>query len=140
VGDCRIFGRVSRQRLVIQHARSSFSTNLVSSVTPSSRAGIVAGQTRRAEVAGYILANVRFSNRPFRVKRFQTPTIAVSMSLVGSRFSSGSAPWPFPMGFEDEVEQSLGRPLPSDERQVPADMRTHRIHHPARDITVALDQ
>ena len=51
---------------------SSFSTNLVSSVTPSSRAGIVAGQTRRAEVAGYILANVLFSNRPVRVKRFQT--------------------------------------------------------------------
>ena len=38
------------------------------------------------------------------------------------------------MGFEDEVEQSLWSALPSDERQVQADMRTHLIHRPARDI------
>jgi hypothetical protein len=38
------------------------------------------------------------------------------------------------MGFEDEAEQSLGRPCRSDERQVQADMRTHLIHRPARDI------
>ena len=38
------------------------------------------------------------------------------------------------MGFEDEVEQSLRAALPSDERQVQADMRTHLIHRPARDI------
>jgi hypothetical protein len=35
--------------------------------------------------------NVRFSNRPVRVKRFQT----VSISLAGSRFSSESARRPF---------------------------------------------
>src|SRR3974390_788287 len=35
------------------------------------------------------------------------------------------------MGFEDEVEQSLWRPC---RRQVQADMRTHLIHRPARDI------
>src|SRR5262245_48597664 len=34
------------------------------------------------------------------------------------------------MGFEDKVEQSFGRP--SDGGQ--ADMRTHLIHRPARDI------
>ena len=34
------------------------------------------------------------------------------------------------MGFEDEVEQSFGRPC---RRQVQADMRTHLIHRPARD-------
>ena len=34
----------------------------------------------------------------------------VSMSLAGSCFSSESAPRPFHMGFEDEVEQSMGRP------------------------------
>jgi hypothetical protein len=44
------------------------------------------------------------------------------------------------MGFEDELKQSLGRSLQSDERQVQADMRTHLIHRPATDITVALDQ
>ena len=36
------------------------------------------------------------------------------------------------MGFEDEVEQSFRRPC---RRQVQADMRTHLIHRPARDIT-----
>ena len=38
------------------------------------------------------------------------------------------------MGFEDEVEQSFSRPCRQDERQVQADMRTHLIHRPARDI------
>ena len=38
-------------------------------------------------------------------------TAAVSMSPTGSCFSSKSAPRPFPiMGFEDEVEQPIGRP------------------------------
>ena len=35
------------------------------------------------------------------------------------------------MGFEDEVERSFRRPC---RRQVQADMRTHLIHRPARDI------
>jgi hypothetical protein len=34
----------------------------------------------------------------------------VSMSLTGSRFSSESAQGPSIMGFEDEAEQSIGRP------------------------------
>src|SRR4029077_6400653 len=38
------------------------------------------------------------------------------------------------MGFEDEVEQSLQRPCRQTKRQVQADMRTHPIHRPARDI------
>ena len=37
------------------------------------------------------------------------------------------------MGFEDEVEQSMQRPCQT-KRQVQADMRTHLIHRPARDI------
>ena len=41
---------------------------------------------------------------------FRLSTTAVSMSLTGSRFSSESAQGPSIMGFEDEVEQSLGRP------------------------------
>ena len=40
------------------------------------------------------LRPVRFSNRPFRVKRFQTIHPTVSMSLTGSCFSSESAPRP----------------------------------------------
>ena len=42
--------------------------------------------------------NVRFSNRPVWVKRFQTSIAAVSMSLTGSCFSSESAPGPFHYG------------------------------------------
>jgi hypothetical protein len=38
------------------------------------------------------------------------------------------------MGFEDEVEQSYPLPCRQFERQVQADMRTHLIHRPARDI------
>ena len=38
------------------------------------------------------------------------------------------------MGFEDEVEQSMQRPCRQTKRQVQADMRTHLIHRPARDI------
>src|SRR5262249_24260064 len=39
------------------------------------------------------------------------------------------------MGSEDEAEQSLWRPY---RRQVQADMRTHLIHRPARDISPPL--
>src|SRR5262245_24292942 len=54
---------------------------------------------------------VRFSNRPSGSSTFRLSTTPVSMSLTGSRFSSDSAPRPFHHGdFEDEVEQSFGRP------------------------------
>src|SRR4029077_4392055 len=43
------------------------------------------------------------------------------------------------MGFEDEVEQSLGRPC-REERQVQADMRTYLIRRPARDIIPPLGE
>src|SRR5262245_66514696 len=79
--------------------------------------------------------NVRFSNRPFRVKRFQTIhhySVDVAHGLV-LLFGIGTS-GPSIMGFEDEVEQSFWAALPSDERQVQADMRTHLIHRPARDI------
>ena len=45
-----------------------------------------------------LLGDVRFSNRPVWVKRFQTSIAAVSMSLTGSCFSSESAPGPFHYG------------------------------------------
>ena len=38
------------------------------------------------------------------------------------------------MGSEDEVEQSNGRPCRQTNGQFQGDMRTHLIHHPARDI------
>ena len=42
-----------------------------------------------------VLRDVRFSNRPFGVKRFQASANAVSRPLAGSCFSSESAPRPF---------------------------------------------
>src|SRR5437660_10382594 len=58
-------------------------------------------------------------------------------SSIGSQRTMDAISTPPPiassiMGFEDEVEQSLGRPY-RHERQVQADMRTHLIHRPARD-------
>src|SRR6476469_6442687 len=55
--------------------------------------------------------NARFSNRPFRVKRFQTIhhySVDVAHGLV-LLFGIGTR-GPSIMGFEDEVEQSFGRP------------------------------
>src|SRR5262249_44580970 len=55
--------------------------------------------------------HVRFSNRPFRVKRFQTIhhySVDVAHGLV-LLFGIGTR-GPSIMGFEDEVEQSFGRP------------------------------
>ena len=108
----------------------------------------------------------RFSNRPVRVKHFQTirrcsvdvtsligrlgsstsligrlgsstfrlSAAAVSMSLTGSCFSSESAPGPFHHGIRRRGGTIFRAALPSDERQVQAEVRTHLIHRPARDI------
>src|SRR4029079_46185 len=62
------------------------------------------------------------------------PTVAVSMSLTGSRFSPESAPRPFHHGIRGRGGTIYTAALPLDERQVQADMRTHLIHRPARDI------
>src|SRR6266702_1292659 len=64
---------------------------------------------------------------------FRPSTIAVSISLAGSRFSSESAPRPFHHGIRGRGGTIFWSALPSDERQVQADMRTHLIHRPARD-------
>src|SRR6516162_1480958 len=55
--------------------------------------------------------DVRFSNRPFRVKHFQAIhhsgiNVARGLSLLFGLGTKG----PSIMGFEDEVEQSFGRP------------------------------
>ena len=78
--------------------------------------------------------DVRFSNRPFGVKRFQTIhplSVDVAHGLV-LLFGIGTR-GPSIMGFEDEAEQSLPRPC-REIRPTQADMRTHLIHRPARDI------
>src|SRR5215469_7444646 len=65
---------------------------------------------------------------------FRLSTSAVSMSLAGSRFSSESAPRPFHHGIRERGGTTWLAALPSDRRQVQADMRTHLIHRPVRDI------
>src|SRR6185295_1266910 len=71
----------------------------------------------------------RFGSSAFRLS-----TTTLSMSLTGSWFSSESAPRPFQHGIRRRGGTILGSALPSNERQVQADMRTHLIHRPARDI------
>src|ERR1035437_5444386 len=65
---------------------------------------------------------------------FRLSTPAMSMSLTGSCFSSESAPGPFHHGIRRRGGTILWAALPSVERQIQADMRTHLIHRPARDI------
>src|SRR6266513_2231994 len=65
---------------------------------------------------------------------FRLSTTTVSMSLAGSCFSSESAPRPFHHGIRGRGGTIFRAALPSIERQVQADMRTHLIHRPARDI------
>src|SRR6202035_3249649 len=65
---------------------------------------------------------------------FRPSAAAVSMSLTGSCFSSESALGPLHHGIRGRGGTIFWSALPSDERQVQADMRTHLIHRPARDI------
>src|SRR5476651_2321711 len=69
-----------------------------------------------------------------RSSTFRLSTTAVSMSLTGSRFSSESAPGPFHYGIRGRGGTIFGSALPSVVRQDQADIRTHLIHRPARDI------
>jgi hypothetical protein len=65
---------------------------------------------------------------------FRLSTCTVSMSLTGSCFSSDSALGPFHHGVRRRGGTIFGSTLPSDRRQVQADIRTRLIHRPARDI------
>ena len=65
---------------------------------------------------------------------FRLSISTVSMSLTGSCFSSESAPGPFQYGIRGRGGTIFWAALPSDKRQVQADIRTHLIHRPARDI------
>src|SRR5665811_1204389 len=69
-----------------------------------------------------------------RSSTFRLSTTAVSMSLTGSRFSSESAPRPFHYGIRGRGGTIFGSALPLHQRQVQADIRTHLIHRPAKDI------
>ena len=70
----------------------------------------------------------------FGSSAFRLSTTAMSMSLTGSCFSSESAPRPFHHGIRGRGGTIFWSALPSVERQDQADMRTHLIRRPARDI------
>src|SRR4030095_11215248 len=65
---------------------------------------------------------------------FRLSTNAMSMSLTGSCFSSESAPRPFHHGIRRRGGTIFWAVLPLVKWQNQADMRTHLIHRPARDI------
>ena len=65
---------------------------------------------------------------------FRLSTATVSMSPTGSCFSPESAPRPFHHGIRGRGGTIFWSALPSNERQVQADIRSHLIHRPARDI------
>ena len=67
----------------------------------------------------------RLGSSAFRVYKTAGPCRPPARASLRKRHQGHSI-----MGFEDEAERSL----PSDERQVQADIRTHLIRRPARDI------
>ena len=78
--------------------------------------------------------NVRFSNRPFGVKHFQTIhqcDVDVARGLV-LLFGIGTGA--FPSWDSRTRRNNLLVGLAVEERRVQADIRTHLIHRPARDI------
>ena len=78
--------------------------------------------------------NVRFSNRPFGVKHFQTIhhcNVDVAHGLV---LLFGIGTMALPAWDSKTRRNNLLGGLAVEERQVQADIRTHLIHRPARDI------
>jgi len=76
-------------------------------------AGNVRSRARTYKIAngGSNLINVRFSNRPVRVKHFQTHhRCCVDVRSRARASLRNRHQGPSTMGFEDEVEQSLARP------------------------------
>jgi hypothetical protein len=80
--------------------------------------------------------NVRFSNRPFGVKRFQTIHHHCSVDVThGLVLLFGIGTKALPSWVSRTRWNNLFHGLTDiDRRQVQADMRTHLIHRPARDI------
>jgi hypothetical protein len=80
------------------------------------------------------IRDVRFSNRPFGVKHFQTfhqHSVDVARGLV-LLFGIGTRALP---SWDSRTRRNnLLVGLTVKERQIQADIRTHLIHRPARDI------
>jgi hypothetical protein len=99
---------------------------------------------RASQPAHVCCGSVRHFERPLemsasligrlRSSAFETIHHQVSMSLAGSCFSPESAARPFHHGIRGRGGTIYAAAFTVEERQVQADMRTHLIHRPARDI------
>src|SRR5216110_2745727 len=105
-------------------------------MTPDERATAVNAIRHEAGHLGRVLINAHAMSASLIGRlgssAFRLSTTTVSMSLAGSCFSSESAPRPFHHGIRGRGGTIFRAALPSIERQVQADMRTHLIHRPAR--------
>ena len=79
-------------------------------------------------------ADVRFSNRPFGVKRFQTIHQFSVDAARGLVLLFGIGTKALPSWDSKTRRNNLLDGLAADERQVQADIRSHLIYRPARDI------
>jgi hypothetical protein len=78
--------------------------------------------------------HVRFSNRPVGVKRFQTIHRCIVDVTRGLVLLSGIGTKALPSWDSRTRRNDLWVGLAVDERQVQADIRSHLIRRPARDI------
>ena len=99
--------------------------------TPRVGRMVAQGQDRRFKRKSRTTASLIGHSRS---SAFRLSAAAVSMSLTGSCFSSESAPRPFHHGIRERGGTIFSAALPSDLRRVQAEVRTHLIHRPARDI------
>ena len=77
----------------------------------------------------------RLGSSAFRLSTNSSVDVAHGLSLLFGLGTKG----PSIMGFEDEAEQSFGRPCRQSNGRNQADIRTHLIHRPARDILPPVD-
>jgi hypothetical protein len=142
-GPCKRSALVSKRPLIDQQMSTILPADPGSRISlwarDASASGISSPTTGRnepfsrpAKIPAWMSA---FSNRPFEVKRFQTIRRLRCRCHSRARASLRNRhQGPSIMGFENEVEQSLPRPCRQTLRRVQADMRTHLVHRPARDI------
>jgi hypothetical protein len=95
------------------------------------RAGLTAASAMRICISSHVrYASDRFSNRPFRVKRFQTDHHHSSVDVAhGLVLLFGIGTRPFHHGSRRRGGTIYQAALPLDERQVQAIGRTHLIHY-----------
>jgi hypothetical protein len=100
----------------------------------SVQTSVLIGLKPASQLQHELLADVRFSNRPVGVKRFQTIHHCSVDVAHGLALLSGIGTKALPSWDSRTRRNNLWVGLAADQRQVQADIRTHLIHRPARDI------